>query len=296
MNKSLVIKSAFYNAKNVTSIVKNLIFGEGSLFFIASNGVFGDPEPYKEKTLKIRYTCNGKNEELEVKENNYVKINYSPSDRLGIWYTNNCSTKPLIIKKSLDELAKISNKKVTILTSVWEEINNNPYKSYKSFFNHGGLININLQILQLLYAAKKIHDFKYVSFLEHDVLYPIGYFDYPDFDKGSIMTNMNYIQLSKKGWQKNNNSDQPLHEMTMHFSDAIDNFESNLQKGLRHEYFLLENQNLKRKSWKSKNPSVHVYHGAHLTSHYDIYSNEYEQENYYWGNVALYSDILKITH
>tara|TARA_R100001244_G_scaffold132133_1_gene107235 strand:- start:6 stop:896 length:891 start_codon:yes stop_codon:yes gene_type:complete len=293
-DSSLIIQKAFYNKKDVKSIVEGLVFNN-SLYFVAHNGVFGDPEPYTPKKLKIVYTINNKKEVLEVGENEYVKINYIPTDRLGIWYTNNCKTKPKIINKSLNQLYNISTpNKATILTSVWEEIYNNPFKSYKSISSEGGHICITLQILQLLYAAEQLYNFKYVSFLEHDVLYPDGYFDFPDFEKGSILTNMNYIQLSKKGWQENNKSDEPLHEMTMHLSDAIANFEENLKKGLRHEYFLLENQNLKRETWFCKNPSVHIFHGNHLTSHYDIYSKEYEQGNYFWGHKNLYKDLLEL--
>tara|TARA_R100001594_G_scaffold132138_1_gene172178 strand:- start:491 stop:1384 length:894 start_codon:yes stop_codon:yes gene_type:complete len=294
-NSILTIESAFYNKKDVTSIVEELIF-DNTLYFIADNSVFGDPEPYKPKKLILTYRLNSKKKVLEAKENEYVKINFIPTNRLGVWYTNNCKTKPKIINRSLNQLYNVSKfNRATILTSVWEEIVGNPFKSYTSAFREGSHICITLQILQLLYAATQLHNFKYVSFLEHDVLYPSDYFNYPDFEKGRILTNMNYIQLSKKGWQKNNKSDQPLHEMTMHISDAIENFEDNLKKGLQQEYFLLENQNLKRETWACENPAAHIFHGSHLTSHYDIYSKEYEIANYYWGHKDLYSDLLEIT-
>ncbi len=291
---SLTIESAFYNKKDVTSIVRELVF-DNALYFVADNGIFGDPEPYKPKKLTITYKLDHKKRVLEVGENEYVKINFIPTDRLGIWYTNNCKTKPNIINRSLNQLYNISKfNKATVLTSVWKKIPNNPFKSYKSVFTSGGHVCITLQILQLLYAAKQLHNFKYVSFLEHDVLYPRGYFDFPDFKKGTILTNMNYIQLSKKGWQENNKSDEPLHQMTMHLTDAIENFEENLKRGLQHEYFLLENQTLKRETWSCEMPAVHIFHGFHLTSHHDIYSEEYELANYYWGHKDLYADLLEI--
>ena len=107
---SLIIESAFYNKKDVTSIVEELIFNN-SLYFIADNGVFGDPEPYKPKKLTITYKLNSRKRILEVKENEYVKINFIPTDRLGIWYTNNCKTKPNIINRSFVKIAENISKK-----------------------------------------------------------------------------------------------------------------------------------------------------------------------------------------
>ena len=56
---SLTIESAFYNKKDVTSIVRELVF-DNALYFVADNGIFGDPEPYKPKKLTITYKLDHK--------------------------------------------------------------------------------------------------------------------------------------------------------------------------------------------------------------------------------------------
>ena len=103
------------------------------------------------------------------------------------------------------------------------------------------------------------------------------------------MTNMNYIGLRKEGWQGRKQNDEPLSQMTMTFSDAIDHFHTVFQNALVTNSGLLENQNLKRSQWHCDNPAVHVNHGFHFTSHYSIYSDDYKDINDYWGNKDNYT-------
>ena len=49
--------------------------------------------------------------------------------------------------------------------------------------------------------ARESKQYKYVTFLESDVLYAEGHFDYPDF-KGNSICNMNYKGLCEKGFQE----------------------------------------------------------------------------------------------
>jgi hypothetical protein len=138
--------------------------------------------------------------------------------------------------------------------------------------------------MQLLYQAKEIADYEYVSFLEHDVLYPEGYFDFPDFEEGVVLTNMNYIGINSLGFQPLGQRDEPFHQMTMRFNEAIRHCESILSNALVRNCGLIEPQNLARKQWNCVSPSIHINHGRHFTSHYSIYTNDIFEYDNYWGN------------
>jgi hypothetical protein len=141
----------------------------------------------------------------------------------------------------------------------------------------------------LLYQAREIGQYEYVSFLEHDVFYPEGYFDFPEISDGEIITNMNYMGLCRDGWQPLRQFDEPFHQMNMRFSDAIKHCESILPNALIRNSGLIEPQNLKRSKWKCKNPAVHVNHGHHFTSHYNVYGkNNIYLEDHYWGDSKEY--------
>jgi hypothetical protein len=143
--------------------------------------------------------------------------------------------------------------------------------------------------MQLLYQAKEMHNYDYVSFLEHDVLYPEGYFDFPDFEEGNVMTNMNYIGINEDGFQPLGQRDEPFHQMTMRFDEAIRHCESILSNALIRNAGLIEPQNIIRKQWECTNPAIHINHGKHFTSHFNVYrkDNIYTHDGY-WG---YYKDI-----
>jgi hypothetical protein len=148
-------------------------------------------------------------------------------------------------------------------------------------------LNQILQVLQLLYTAKQSGDYKYVSFLEHDLVYAEGYFDYPDFDEG-ILANMNYIGMNKEGYQPRGQNDKPTSQLTMLFEDAIKHFESLLPNALVTNSGLLEPQ-LKMNEWNSEHPNIHINHGSHFTSHFSIYRKDNVfNEHPYWGEHSKY--------
>ena len=99
---------------------------------------------------------------------------------------------------------------------------------------------------------------------------------------------MNYIGVCKGGWQKRNQDDKPLSQITMRFDDAVKHFESILPNAILTNSGLVEPQ-LKIDEWVSENSSVHVNHGHHFTSHFSIYSKDnLLQDHPYWGNCSKY--------
>jgi hypothetical protein len=137
-----------------------------------------------------------------------------------------------------------------------------------------------------LYTARESGKYQYVSFLEHDVLYPDGYFDYPEFTEG-VLTNMNYKGICEKGWQQRNADHEPLHQMTMRFEHAIVHFEALLRDAISMGGVLVEPQTVKRLQWFCANPAVHVNHGKHFTSHFNIYETaSFDQHDAYWGSAV----------
>ena len=109
-----------------------------------------------------------------------------------------------------------------------------------------------------------------------------------------VFTNMNYMGLCEKGFQKRKQDDQPFHQMTMRFEEAITHCENILANALVSNSGLIEPQEgMVRRTWETKNPSVHINHGVHFTSHYSIYDSEKTQKtNKYWGSYTNYKNLF----
>jgi len=287
------IIKAIYGSKDVTNQV-NALMRNDRLDITAGNSLFGDPAVGTVKHLVVDFEIDGLRYTRSAREGEQMNVPETPHDRLGVFYTNNHNPKIFdIINLSLSKIKVASNGKADIITSVFQPIRSNPFPQYQSWMKVGSHLNQCLQILQLFYIAAKRKSYKYVSFLEHDVLYPEGHFDYPDFESGNVMTNMNYMGLCEEGWQSRKQNDEPLHQMTMTFEDAVNHFQSVFQNALVVNSGLLENQNLNRKQWQSENPAVHMYHGHHFTSHHNIYSTDnYQSLNEYWGDKDRYLHVL----
>ncbi len=215
--------------------------------------------------------------------------------KLGIFYTNNNNQRTLpTILECLNRIKIASDGKADVITSVWYPIKENPFAEYNSWTKQSSHLNQVLQILQLLYIARSTGEYEYVSFLEHDVLYPEGYFDFPDFEEGKLLTNMNYGGLCLDGWQKRNQHEKPLHQMTMRFQDAIKYFENILPNALITNDASIEPQNMDNIQWNCENEAIHVNHGMHFTSHYSIYSKTNVEKNHnYWGSYNNFLHLLQ---
>jgi hypothetical protein len=279
----LKINNATYGGVDITDVLISNIKND-KLELKVSNYLFGDTAPGVIKYLDVYYndTLNKK-----VKEHSYLKIPETSTNKLGVFYSNNNVDK--VVFESLQSLTKFEGK-ADILTCVWKHIKDNPFYEAFAMTQSSSHLNIIIQILQLLYAAREMGNYKYVSFLEHDVLYPEGYFDFPDFETG-IMTNMNYMGICKDGWQTKTADHEPLHQMTMIFEEAISHFENLFKDAIRTGNVLVE-PNPGRKQWKCPNPAVHINHGKHFTSHFSIYSKETHEVDLYWGDSKIWIEKL----
>lgn len=284
------ILKATYGPKDVTDIARSLV-KDGILFIRVGNHIFGDPQPGTIKTFNITYKIADREDALTVREGDHVTLPKRTATRLGVWYTYNpsgCETSTL---KSLESIKKASDScGADVVTCGWKPLPGNPFVELYSWTKTLSHLNQVLQILQCLYAAKAMANYEYVSFLEHDVLYPEDYFKFPAFSDGEVMTNMNYQGVSRKGFQPRKQHDQPFHQMTLRFFDAIRHLESILPNAIHTNAGLVEPQGHKRLTWESRNPSVHINHGIHFTSHFCVYGEANSPDHPYWGGCGQYFD------
>jgi hypothetical protein len=288
------IINATYGGRDCTDIVKSKVTGE-RLVIRSSNDLCGDPLVGQVKYLEINWKLEGTEYNDKVREGDLITLPKTFHNKLGIFYSNNNhQTIYPAIDKSLDTIRIAAEGKADIVTCVWNRIPNNPFHQLVSWYQSQSHLNQLLQIMQCLYSAKEMYSYEYVSFLEHDVMYPTGYFDYNDFESGQVLTNMNYGGINRDGWQHRGQSDEPFHQMTMRFDDAIKHCESILPNALRTNSGMIETQTMKRIQWEAPNQAIHINHGIHFTSHNSIYRRDNTYiEHPYWGN---HSDYLHLFH
>jgi hypothetical protein len=285
------IIKASYGGVDCTEIVR-LRVKNGSLILRSDNNIIGDPLVGKPKTLIVN--IDGK--EYSTKEGGLFIYPESKNKKLGIFYSNN--TKPETfpaIRASLNSIDKAARGKADILTCMWNVEPENPFIEYIAWTKTFSHLNQLLQIMQLLYTARELNQYETVSFLEHDVLYPEGYFDYPNVEPGTVITNMNYMGINKQGWQGVPVKHEPFHQMTMRFDEAIKHCESILANALVTNSGMIEPQipYIIRKKWNCPNPAVHINHGGHFTSHFSIYSTtDLKNHDAFWGDHKDYLNLF----
>jgi hypothetical protein len=296
-----MITKATYGGIDCTDKVKSAI-RKGRLNLWVNNDIIGDTQPGKVKylELEVSYPKNSwffdgiaaTTRSLWFKEGTMAIYPQSTATRLGIFYSNN--NNPKITPAITESIKSIEDGfDVDIITCVWEKLPYNPFIELISNYKVSSHLNQVMQILQCLYFARETKaPYEYVSFLEHDVLYPAGYFSFPDFEEGTILTNMNYGGLSSLGWQEKNQMDEPMHQMTMRFNDAIKHFESILPNAILTNSGMVEPQKMKREQWQSKHQAIHINHGYHFTSHNSIYRKEYTENHPYWGKSSFYQHLF----
>lgn len=276
------ISSAFYGGVDCTDVVKSRV-RNGSLILRSDNNIIGDPSPGLMKMLVI--TIDGK--EYSTPEGHMFIYPTPTNKKLGIFYSNNTRPETFpAIRASLKSIEKAAKGKADILTCMWNKEPENPFPEFIAWTKTFSHLNQLLQIMQLLYVAREINQYETVSFLEHDVLYPEGYFDYPEIIPGTVITNMNYMGINKEGWQGVPIKHEPFHQMTMRFDEAILHCESILANALITNSGMIEPQipNIIRRKWNCIHPSVHINHGGHFTSHFSIYSTtDIKDVDPYWG-------------
>ena len=285
-----MIKKATYGGVDCTDKVKSAI-RKGRLNLWVNNDIIGDPQPGKVKYLELEVTEDVT--QSSFKEGTMAIYPQSTATRLGIFYSNN--NNPKITPAITESIMRIEGNSsgIDIITCVWEKLPYNPFIELISNYKVSSHLNQVMQILQCLYFARETKaPYEYVSFLEHDVLYPAGYFSFPDFEEGTILTNMNYGGLSALGWQEKNQMDEPMHQMTIRFNDAIKHFESILPNAILTNSGMVEPQKMKREQWQSKHQAIHINHGYHFTSHNSIYQKEYTENHPYWGKSSFYQHLF----
>jgi hypothetical protein len=75
----------------------------------------------------------------------------------------------------------------------------------------------------------------------------------------------------------------------MRIDDAIEHFNKILPNALVTNSGMIETQTMERKQWNAVNQSIHINHGSHFTSHYNIYKKfDLSLEHSYWGKHTNY--------
>lgn len=292
------VLKATYGDKDVTDIVKSKA-QSNHLMIQASNSIFGDPQYGVPKTLSISVIEDGIVKDYSCKEESYICIPNLSKKKLGIFCSNNNNSKTKeTIAQSLKSIKTASKDTVDIITCMWYEEPNNPFIDIRSRVtsNYGNL-NHQLQILQCLYFATLNNpNLQYVSFLEHDVLYSEGHFDYDDFDEDYII-NDNYIGLNKSGFQSQCQKHKPLSQITMHFNFSLKYFSHNIGLSLVYGHASVEphwspKYESSHKIVVNKNPNVHINHGHSFTSHYHSFCEDTYENDSYWGHYSQYSNLF----
>ena len=283
----LKITKATYGGQDCTLNIQSKI-KDNKLIVRADNNIIGDTAVGVVKYLQITGEYEGATFSENIKEGTLLCLPKTKTNRLGIFYSNNTNERIYpAIRASLKSIQKAAADKADILTCMWRHEPENPFYECIAWTQTSSHLNQILQILQLLYTAKQTSDYKYVSFLEHDLVYAEGYFDYPEFTSG-ILANMNYIGMNKDGYQHRGQNDKPTSQLTMLFEDAIKHFESLLPNALVTNSGLLEPQ-LQMVEWNSAEPNIHINHGSHFTSHYSIYKKTDTYLTHpYWGEHSEY--------
>lgn len=288
--------SASYGGRDCTLQVAARVRGN-SLVLRSNNEIIGDPAQGKVKILSVDIEeDNGNVITLKASEGHLILYPVTRKTRLGIFYSNNITPSIYpVIDASLQSIRKAAEGKADVLTCMWRPQQNNPFPEVIAWTQTSSHLNQLLQIMQLLYLADEMGEaYEYVSFLEHDVLYPEGYFDFPEFSSGEILTNTNFIGMNVNGYQQKQQNDLPFHQMTMRFRDAIHHCEKILRNALITNSGMIEPQTMDRITWTAKHPAIHVNHGLHFTSHYNIYKKGNEYKNHpYWGDHSQYVHYFK---
>jgi len=281
------IIKAEYGGVDCKEIIQSKVKGNRVALRV-DNSIIGDTNVGVIKHLEITLELEGKVYSESVMEGGTFVYPKSTHNRLGIWYSNDQTNHPAVIK-SLETIKIAAEGKADIITCVWNRVPNNPFTEIISWNKSSSHLNQMLQILQCIHTAKTMGNYDYVSFLEHDVMYGEGYFDYPHFERGAVCTNMNYGGINRDGWQERGQNDEPMHQMTMRIDDAIEHFNFILPNALVTNSGNIETQTMERKQWNAENQSIHINHGSHFTSHYNIYKKDnLSLQHSYWGNHTDY--------
>jgi len=235
--------------------------------------------------------------QAKVAEMNRPEVTTKARRVFGVWYTNNAAPE-IVLHKSLESIQKaadVSTTPVEVWASVWEPIPGNPFREVQANFRLGVHLGIAMQILQVLYDRQAAGEPPaFVAFLEHDVLYPPGYFDQATAaieaapDKLGVW-NDNFIGLRRGGWCEKSQTDLPTHQLVMRFDAAIAHLEQVVRECIQRRARCIEPDDKSRFARVAFEgpPAVHVNHERHFTSHPNIYAADpFCQVHPFWGEAA----------
>lgn len=200
--------------------------------------------------------------------------------KLGIFYTNNeIATEILdLVVENIQKAAEFSQ--VDLVACSYTPIQYWKAERQQSKIHNSGILSLAIQVLQLLYSYRN-KGYDVVSFLEHDVLYPINYFTYPDFTNNFLHCT-DYRQLTTKGFQSYYWDCYPLFTLTMQYEFAIKHFVDILEKMLTGNYWILEPQQIDVLNYANPLSLMHIKHGRNTTSFYNYFTGE-DKEDSQWG-------------
>jgi hypothetical protein len=283
-----ILKATYGSGDCVIDVTERLqqLVKNGCLSLVVSNHLFTDPCPGKVKTLHFAYELPGSDRfyTQQTNENELLMAPLIGGDRVGIFYTNN-SIPSKYLERVLGQLKKAAGE-VDIITCPWHPIEGNPFPEVLwTLYHVPHYATITLQILKLLYTAQQFGPYEYVFFLEHDVLYPEGYFDIEPFSE-DVLSNTHHIGLCDDGYQTHPTSHGALHLLTMRLPAAIEHFTSSVHRLLTNKdpFFTLEPWNRIWTTRQSSEPTVHINHGNHFSGDFRAFSKDkIEKVHPYWG-------------
>jgi hypothetical protein len=211
---------------------------------------------------------------------------------VGVWYTDNTAP-PALLQASLKSIAEAKRQtwrhEVVIVACGWEVPEEPvPGVEFVRFTgerkrSHATIIaQIREALSSLSTLNSQLSTCEAVCFLEHDVLYPEWYFQrigdtFANNPTSPVVSNLDYIGLSAQGWQPVRERHEPMHQLSMRYSFALENLQR-AAKEAESGSALLEPQG-DRSNWVrlpptpglGLAPAVHVNHTAgRFTSHGEV--------------------------
>jgi hypothetical protein len=312
---------------DVSDALKRQLAATGRVNIRATNQLAGDPAPGQEKSLRVII----QDKEFEVREGRtFVWPEAKGVDHLVIFYSHvnpqEDKRQGSFVSYCLNHLLDTVPDNVAVRGGLIHSypIEHSKFYNYTPIYREGiGHAMIMQQIYRTLLAARNegLTSLKYVSFAEHDNLYPASHFQFEDFEE-DLLINTNHIGFTQDGFQKRQeNETWPTFSMTMKYDYAVEYFKSRIQWffedpdafGLIEPITDFHFENLSIGEWtdltrkgltcthklrETEEPILHLWNGRHNTSHFQTYpKDEYLKHNAYWGDAqqlakAYYGDWL----
>lgn len=215
---------------------------------------------------------------------------------LGVWYTNNAAPEALLGHSlaTIKAAAEQSRHVVEVVTCPHRPVAGNPFREVladlKGKAGHAAIVQQIDQCIgarDYMRATSSRGDAGYdaVVYLEHDVLYPPGYFDlmgdaFAKHPGAAVVVNHDYEGLNATGWLKVRERHEPMHQIAMSWNKALQNHARTKAEAEAGQCFL-EPDSLPgggpgdRSGWvrlpaRGFAPAVHVNHAHRFTSHGDV--------------------------